>query len=458
MRPRGRRAARDRAADGGLGPRTSGRTRCSCSATRSTPTRCRRRRSSSSAARRDTSEPPGETIADFEEYTQPLPRGVDRPADPLAALHRALGDDLRRPRRHRRLEHVDRVARGDARHRLVGPARGRRLHEPTCSTSTGATCRPTRSRRRRSTSSVRDAGDGGDILAASTPTSATARSRARAGATAATSAATRVVMIDSRAGRVLTPGERSMVDAGEWRLDHRARHRRLRPPADRHLAAAVPRARRCTTSRPGTRRSATARGARSAAKLGEKLRQGADLEHWPAFRDSFNAHVRAAARGRRRAARPRARSIDRRALRRRAPRLPRRGRLPGGQRRAARASGRRPARRSATRSARRSAAASTSASRRAGKAIGRLLARSRRRAAAAGALALPGRRPALRQPGRHARARRAPRAGAPRARDPVRATGTSTRRWKLRTSTSAEAQAVISSSHALKTCAGCGSA
>ena len=35
-----------------------------------------------------------------------LPRGVDRPADPLAALHRALGDDLRRPRRHRRLEHV----------------------------------------------------------------------------------------------------------------------------------------------------------------------------------------------------------------------------------------------------------------------------------------------------------------------------------------------------------------
>ena len=40
----------------------------------------------------------------------------------------------------------------------------------------------------------------------------------------------------------------------------------------------------------------------------------------------------------------------------------------------------------------------------------------RRRAAAAGALALPGRRPAVRQPGRDARARRAPRARAARAR------------------------------------------
>ena len=48
----------------------------------------------------------------------------------------------------------------------------------------------------------------------------------------------RVVMIDSRAGRVLDPGNRSMVDRDEWELDHRACPRRRRPPADRHLAAA----------------------------------------------------------------------------------------------------------------------------------------------------------------------------------------------------------------------------
>ena len=38
----------------------------------------------------------------------------------MAALHRALGDDLRRPRHPRRLEHVDLVAGGDARKALVG--------------------------------------------------------------------------------------------------------------------------------------------------------------------------------------------------------------------------------------------------------------------------------------------------------------------------------------------------
>ena len=45
----------------------------------------------------------------------------------------------------------------------------------------------------------------------------------------------------------------------------------------------------CTTWRPGTRRSATAPGARAAARLGEKLRQGLDLEHWAAFGDSLRA-------------------------------------------------------------------------------------------------------------------------------------------------------------------------
>ena len=50
--------------------RRNGPTRCCCSATRSTRTRSRPRRSRSSEARRDTSEPPGEQVADFEEYTR----------------------------------------------------------------------------------------------------------------------------------------------------------------------------------------------------------------------------------------------------------------------------------------------------------------------------------------------------------------------------------------------------
>jgi hypothetical protein len=98
---------------------------------------------------------------------------------------------------------------------------------------------------------------------------------------------TRVVMIDSRAGRVLTPGKRSMVDDGEWQwisehatggFDHLLIGTSLPlflAPALHYLEAW---------------NEAVCDGAWGdvAAKLGEKLRQGADLEHWPAFRDSFN--------------------------------------------------------------------------------------------------------------------------------------------------------------------------
>ena len=49
-----------------------------------------------------------------------------RPGDPLAAVDGLVGDDLRRPRRPRRLEHLRELARGDARDRLVGRALHRR--------------------------------------------------------------------------------------------------------------------------------------------------------------------------------------------------------------------------------------------------------------------------------------------------------------------------------------------
>ena len=121
---------------------------------------------------------------------------------------------------------------------------------------------------------------------------------------------TRVVMIDSRAGRVLTPGERSMVDDGEWDwitehatggFDHLLIGTSLPlflAPGLHYLEAwneAV-----CDGAWGGL-----------AARLGEKLRQGADLEHWPAFRKSFNLMC-GLLRGRRRRARaasPRARLL-----------------------------------------------------------------------------------------------------------------------------------------------------
>ena len=96
----------------------------------------------------------------------------------------------------------------------------------------------------------------------------------------------RLVMIDSRAGRVLDGGHRSMVDEDEWRwIEEHARgdfeHLLIGTSLPwllgrgmHHLEAwneAV-----CAGAWGGP-----------AAAMGEKIRQGLDLEHWGAFEDSF---------------------------------------------------------------------------------------------------------------------------------------------------------------------------
>jgi hypothetical protein len=97
----------------------------------------------------------------------------------------------------------------------------------------------------------------------------------------------RLVMIDSRAGRVLTPGRRSMLDDGEW--DWLAEHARgdvehlllgtslpwLLAPG-MHYAEAWSEA-VCDGAWGGL-----------AARTGERLRQAFDLEHWAAFDESFD--------------------------------------------------------------------------------------------------------------------------------------------------------------------------
>ena len=98
---------------------------------------------------------------------------------------------------------------------------------------------------------------------------------------------TRLVVIDSRAGRVLDEGERSMLDAREWDwvaeqfsgdFDHLL------------VATSLP-----WLLGPGMHYAeawseAVAGGAwgKALAPLGERVRQGADLEHWAAFQESFD--------------------------------------------------------------------------------------------------------------------------------------------------------------------------
>jgi hypothetical protein len=100
----------------------------------------------------------------------------------------------------------------------------------------------------------------------------------------------RLVVIDSRAARILTEGRRDMVDEEEWQWI--AEHAR---GAFDHLiiASTLP-----VFMAPGVDgieawNEAICGGAwgRLPARLGEKLRRALDLEHWPAFQRSFRTMI-----------------------------------------------------------------------------------------------------------------------------------------------------------------------
>jgi hypothetical protein len=96
----------------------------------------------------------------------------------------------------------------------------------------------------------------------------------------------RVVMIDSRAGRVLDPGKRSMVDAEEWDwiTDHATGgvdHLLLGTSLPVVLGPALHNVEAWNEA------LADRRWGRLAAKGAEKVRRALDLEHWPAFHDSY---------------------------------------------------------------------------------------------------------------------------------------------------------------------------
>ncbi|MGC3002524.1 alkaline phosphatase D family protein [Streptomyces sp. G35A] len=135
---------------------------------------------------------------------------------------------------------------------------------------------------------VRESGDGTDVLRAFA---------AKAEADAASVrwsyrrdfGRVRLLMVDSRAARVLAEGERAMLDPGEWAwlreqaLDGRGSYDHLLigtslPWLLPHLVHDVE-----------EWSSVLCRGDKGArwARLGEKLRRGADLEHWAAFPESF---------------------------------------------------------------------------------------------------------------------------------------------------------------------------
>ena len=100
----------------------------------------------------------------------------------------------------------------------------------------------------------------------------------------------RLVVVDSRAARVLAGGRRDMVDAEEWEwISEHARG------SYDHLiiASTLPVFMTHSIDSLEAWNEAVCAGAwgRLAARLGEKLRRALDLEHWPAFQRSFHAMV-----------------------------------------------------------------------------------------------------------------------------------------------------------------------
>jgi len=96
----------------------------------------------------------------------------------------------------------------------------------------------------------------------------------------------RVVMIDSRAGRVLQPGNRSMVDEDEWRwIEEHARgdveHLLIGTSLPLFMGPAM------HWLEAWSEQVCDGAWGRLAKRVGEKLRQELDLEHWPAWQDSF---------------------------------------------------------------------------------------------------------------------------------------------------------------------------
>ncbi|MFF1441852.1 alkaline phosphatase D family protein [Streptomyces sp. NPDC058295] len=101
----------------------------------------------------------------------------------------------------------------------------------------------------------------------------------------------RLLMVDSRAARVLDEGGRSMLHPGEWTW---LREQTLDGPGSYdHLliGTSLPWLLPHLVHDAEEWDAALCRGERGArwARIGEKVRRGADLEHWAAFPDSFAA-------------------------------------------------------------------------------------------------------------------------------------------------------------------------
>ena len=194
-------------------------------------------------AARDREHPAGRDRGELRGVHAALPRVVGRAAHPLAAVDGADGDDLRRPRRPRRLEHVAHLGRRRCARPAGGTSASSAASPPTGSTSTWATCRRSTSRRTRSTPWC---GAGGRRGPGPARVRLPRRPRGGGHALELLPRLRPLAAADDRlARRPRARPARGPLDArpAGVGVDRGARGGRLRPPADRHVAAVPARTR-----------------------------------------------------------------------------------------------------------------------------------------------------------------------------------------------------------------------
>ena len=248
-------------------------TSCCSSATRCTPTRPRDEMQEFIESRRDIDEPPGEELKDFEEYTHLYQLAWTDPANRwlLSTLPSAMIFDDHDIRDDWNTSQA--LAARRWRRPPGGTTGSSAASRRTGSTSTSATSRPTSAPRTRSGSRswrTRAATTSSTSTTCSTrsPSGPTSSPRPTGGATPATSATSRLIVVDSRAARVLKPGPPLDPRRRRDGLARRAAARRLRPPVHRHVAA-VPAGARAARPR-GVQRGA---GRRRLGQAGRAVRR-----------------------------------------------------------------------------------------------------------------------------------------------------------------------------------------
>ena len=240
------------------------------------------------AARRDISAPPKEQVADYEEYTRLYYESWRDPAVRwlMASVPTSMIFDDHDVRDDWNTSHEWRLemqATSWWEERIVGGLMSYWVYQHLGNLSPADLAADETYRR------VRAADDGEQILRAF---AAAADREADGGKGARWSyrrdfGRTRLLVVDSRCGRILAPGNRSMVSEAEFAwIEEQTRGDYDHLLLGTSLPWLMPRALHDLES--WDEALCTGERGRLLAALGEKLRRAADLEHWAAFRNSFD--------------------------------------------------------------------------------------------------------------------------------------------------------------------------